>query len=130
MKLITKTFLLLTLVFTAGLLFVSIAHAQYMGFDVGSDTGLSSYDVRWNATQIIRSALSVLGIILLGVIIYSGFLWMTAGGNDDKVSEAKKWLTRSIIGLIIVLTSYMITSFVTTQIMNATGAQGGYTTKK
>ncbi len=56
--------------------------------------------------------LSLLGIIFLIMIIIGGFNWMTAAGNDDKISKAKATLYRGIIGLIIVVTAYIITAFV------------------
>lgn len=56
--------------------------------------------------------LSLLGIIFLILIIYGGFLWMTSGGKEEKVLIAKKTIERSIIGMIIILSSYAITQWV------------------
>lgn len=64
--------------------------------------------------------LSLLGIIFLCLIIYGGFLWMLSGGNAEKVIKAKKVLTNSVIGLIIIVSSYAITSFVLLALHNAT----------
>jgi len=55
---------------------------------------------------------SFLGIIFLILVLYGCFLWMTAGGNEEQITKAKKILKDSIIGLIIVLLSYSITYFV------------------
>lgn len=119
--------LLLSTLFTSfvfTVLFVVSAHAQYLGFDVGDDTGLSSNDVRYNATQIIKVILQMLGTVAIIINVYAGFIWMTAGGNEDKVTEAKKWLTRGVVGLAIILSAYAITSFVTNSLVNATDAPG------
>jgi len=62
--------------------------------------------------QIIMTGLSLLGIIFLVLIIYAGYLWMTATGNEEKVSKAKSIMTMAIIGLIIVLSAYAISYFV------------------
>ena len=56
--------------------------------------------------------LSVLGIVLLVIIIYAGFLWMTAGGKPDQVTKAKTMLANSIIGLVLIVASYAISQFV------------------
>lgn len=56
--------------------------------------------------------LSLLGIIFMCLIMYGGFTWMTSGGNETKVLKAKKILERSVIGFIIIMASYSITSFV------------------
>jgi len=61
---------------------------------------------------IIYTFYSVIGIILLIIIIYAGFLWMTAGGSEEKVEKAKKFLTNGVIGLVIILSAYAITAYV------------------
>ena len=62
--------------------------------------------------SIIGVFLSLLGIIFMCLIIYGGFIWMTSGGNETKVLKAKKILERSIVGFLIIMSSYAITSFV------------------
>jgi len=88
--------------------------------NVGATTGLGTRDVRETIASIINVALSLLGIIVLVIIIYGGFLWMTAGGNDEKVGEAKKWIFGGIIGLVIILSAYAIASFVISNLVTAT----------
>jgi len=66
-------------------------------------------DPRTIAARVIRVVLNFLGIIFLGLIVYAGFLWMTAGGAEDRVEKATKLLYRSVIGLIIILAAYSIT---------------------
>lgn len=60
----------------------------------------------------VRGALSLLGLIFVSLIIYAGFLWMTAGGDDKQVGKAKDIIKQAIIGLVITLTAYTITGFV------------------
>ena len=61
---------------------------------------------------IIKTVISLLGIIMVVYIIYGGFLWTTAGGDTSKVQKAKDIIKNSIIGVIIILASYSITEFV------------------
>ncbi len=91
--------------------------------NVGSATGLGTQDVRQTIGRIINVALSLLGVVVLVIIVYGGFLWMTAGGNDEKVGEAKKWIFGGIIGLVIILSAYAIASFVISNLVNATTGQ-------
>ena len=56
--------------------------------------------------------LSLLGVIFLILIMYGGFLWMTSGGKETKVLIAKKTIKNSIIGMIIIISSYAITQWV------------------
>jgi len=72
----------------------------------------------------VKAVLSLLGIIFLVLIIYAGFNWMTAQGDEEKVTLAKNTLTRAIIGLIIITAAYSITYFVFNSLpsSNSTGA--------
>ena len=77
-----------------------------------SSTPTADYDIRLMVARIIRIVLELLGIIFLVLIIYAGFKWMTAGGDEEKVTSAKKLLTNSVIGLIIIFAAFAIATFV------------------
>lgn len=66
--------------------------------------------------NIISGALGLLGVIFFILLIYAGALWMTAGGDTAKVDKAKKILTSAVVGLVIVMAAYAITSFIVTSI--------------
>ncbi len=61
---------------------------------------------------IIKTVLSLLGIVFLVLMIFSGYQWMTAGGNEDQVTQAKSRIKNAVIGVIIVVMAYAITAFV------------------
>ncbi len=92
---------------------------------VGSTVKLGGTDPRVIAARIINVTLGLLGIVVLSLIIYAGFLWMTSGGDAEKVSQAKKILQNSIIGLVIILSAWGITTFVINALLSATGGGGG-----
>lgn len=71
--------------------------------------------------QIIKIFLGFLGVIFVILIIYAGFMWMTAGGDDDKVKTAKNLIIRAIIGIGIIFIAYVITAFVIDSLKTATG---------
>jgi type IV secretion system pilin len=62
--------------------------------------------------KIIKSMLSLVGIIFLVLIITSGIQWMMAGGNEETITKAKKKITNATIGLAITMLSYSIVYFV------------------
>jgi len=70
---------------------------------------------------LIGTFLSLIGVIFLCLIIYGGFLWMTSAGNEAKVLSAKKVLTNSVIGLIIILAAYSLTRFIFNALLTAAG---------
>lgn len=57
---------------------------------------------------VVSAFLSLLGVIFIVLILYAGYNWMTAQGDDEKVVKAKDTITRAITGLIIVIGSYAI----------------------
>jgi len=86
----------------------------------GLNNSLSAGDPRTIVGRIINVILGFLGVIAVAIILLGGFKWMTAGGNEDKVSEAKKLLGAGVIGLVIILAAWAIATFVIDQIYSAT----------
>ena len=92
-----------------------------LGLDqVSSTIGLPTTDIRLIVARIVRVALGLLGIIAVVLMIYAGFLWMTAGGNEERIGTAKKIMANGVIGLIIILAAYSITYFVVDQAFKLT----------
>ncbi len=114
--------MLLTLVL-GGMVVPQLASAQLTTADLGLEyadkTGLATGDVRDTISLIINSALGLLGIIAVVIFVYAGFLWMTAGGNDEQVGNARKMMGASVIGLAIILSAYGIARFVIEVLVNA-----------
>jgi len=118
-----KGLLIMTMAFLFALTVTPALATLDVGLNYGTYTGLGTKDIREGVMAIIQVLLGFLGIIAIIIILWGGFVWMTAGGNEEKVSQAKKIITAGIIGLIIIFVSYAIASFVITQLMSATGAQ-------
>lgn len=91
-----------------------------IGVPYAENLGLGNKDPRDMAVSIIQVILGFLAIIVVIIILLGGFKWMTAGGNEDKVAEAKKLITAGVIGLVIILAAWGIARFVVTVILNAT----------
>jgi Zn-dependent protease with chaperone function len=68
------------------------------------------------AVEIINLVLSFLGLVAVVIVLIGGFKWMTAGGNEEKVGSAKKLLVSGLIGLIIVLLAWGISTWVIEQV--------------
>ncbi len=82
--------------------------------------GLGNEDPRSIAANIINIILGFLGILAVVLILFGGFKWMTAAGNEDKVAEAKKLLVAGVIGLIIILAAYALAAFILDAVFRAT----------
>lgn len=75
--------------------------------------------------NVISIALSFIGVILLIIIVYAGFLWLTAGGSEEQVGRAKKLIKNGIIGVAIALSAFIITSFVVDALQESVGSSPG-----
>ncbi len=103
---------------------IGLAQAQDSLEAVGETTGLGTTDIRIVVARIIRAGLGILGILAVCIIVYAGYLWMTAGGNAERVDRAKRLLINGLIGLIIIFASVAIVQFVISAVLRSTGAGG------
>ena len=78
-------------------------------------TGLSR-DISTSVGTVVKGVLAVVGTVFLLLTVYAGVLWMTAQGNEDKVTKAKGTIEAAVIGLFIVMAAYAITAFVTSKV--------------
>lgn len=72
--------------------------------------------------RIVQVILSLLSLVVVSIFIYSGFLWMTSGGSEEKITQAKKLLKNAVIGLLIILSSWGIVYFVLTKLLGIDGS--------
>jgi hypothetical protein len=94
---------------------------------VAESAGLATSSLTTIIGTLISVFFSILGIVFLGIVLYAGWLWMTAGGEEAKIEKAKKWLINGTVGLIITLSAYAITTFVINALTDAgiIGGSGG-----
>jgi len=76
-----------------------------------ANPGLGEADVKDMVKNIIQVILGFLGLISVIIILIGGFMWMTAGGNEERVTKGRKWIINGVIGLVIVLAAYAIASW-------------------
>ena len=55
--------------------------------------------------------LSMVGVLFIFLVILAGAFWMLAGANEEEIKKAQGLLKMAIIGLLIVLGAYILTSF-------------------
>lgn len=121
---------LFTGLLVVGLLFLFSPAFSYAQIDTSlgqfqETTGLAGGDVRLIIAKIVRVILGFLGTIAILLVLYGGFLWMTAAGNEDQIGKAKKVLINAGIGLLIIMSAFAITQFVLTKLQEATENAGG-----
>jgi hypothetical protein len=115
-------------------LFPALAHAQSVSEQLqaqleatgrGAAVDTTPADPREIAASIVRIFLSLLGTVFFIQMVMSGYWLLTARGEEAKVEKAQATIRRSIIGLAVVLSAYVITQFVTAGLLAGPGAAGG-----
>ena len=109
-------------IFAALPAFAQLNNSVAGGFNYATVTGPCTTDLRTIVFTIVNVILGFLSIIAVLIILMGGFKWMTAGGNEEKVEEAKKLIIAGVVGLAVIFTSFAIASFVIGQLLVATGA--------
>lgn len=65
-----------------------------------------------NISMLINVFASVMGFLAVGMIVYGGFMLLTAQGDPAKIKRGKDVVTYSIIGVILVMLAYAIVNFI------------------
>jgi multidrug transporter EmrE-like cation transporter len=109
----TKSLVRVGLISLSLMLLAAPALAQLdWGLNYAVNVGLGTREVRDVAVSVIQTLLGILGILALVIILYGGFRWMTAAGNEDNVATAKKIMVAGVIGLVVIFFAYAIVAFV------------------
>jgi len=123
-----KTKILFLLIFGLGIFALGLVPAEATDLTgklgtLGSAAGYSQTQPSLAETigTIIRAFLSLLGVIFMAYIIYGGYSWMIAKGNDEQITKAKAIIKGGVIGIIIVFAAYAISAFVIARMTSATG---------
>jgi hypothetical protein len=77
-----------------------------------SNTLFSQHGIVESIGMIVLALIALVGIMFLVLTIYGGITWMIAEGDEAKVEKAKKIITNSVIGLVIIFAAYAISYFV------------------
>lgn len=106
---------------------------EKLGGASGYSTNVTETTVSAIAGTAVSVFLSILGIIFVVLMLYGGYLWMTAAGKEEQVTKAKELIQAAIIGLIIIVAAYAISFFIFNRLTRQTlttpagggGAGGG-----
>jgi len=92
--------------------------AKDSGYNPGNELSLDQ-----RISSFISIFLSFLGVIFMILMLYGGYNWMTAAGDEKKVDKAKDTIRAAVIGLVIVIASYAISVFIVSRIWGASSSQ-------
>jgi len=106
----------------------SPVHAQTLSQNINKQIGVaaSSSGIMTTSTpgqyiaSFISVILSVTGMTFLVLLIFAGYVRMTAHGEEDRLKKSTRIAVAALLGLTIVLLAYAITRFVLPRVYNAT----------
>lgn len=78
--------------------------------DIGYNTAVSSSDD--GLQRILYLVYTWAGIVAVLVIVIAGLLFVTARGDANQIKRSKDAIRSAVIGLIVVMTAFVITRFV------------------
>lgn len=79
---------------------------------IGPRLGLGTTDFKTAVINFIQLVLGFLGLIAVIMVLIGGFTWMTSMGDEERVGRAKKTISGAVIGIVLVLVSWSIVTFV------------------
>ncbi len=89
---------------------------------LGAETpSIDLFDI---AGGVIKIFLSLMGTIFLGLMLYGGYLWMTAMGEAEKITKAKDTMVPAVIGLVIIVGSYSLVWWVIDRLVKIFESEG------
>lgn len=87
---------------------------------ITNSTGLGASDPVTMTAQYINIFVGLLALLAVLYILYAGFAWMTSAGNEEKALKAKRTISYTVLGLLIMLSAWGITYYVITQLNTVT----------
>jgi|SRR3989344_4282958 len=68
--------------------------------------------------RIINVLLGIAGLVAVIFLIVGGFRYITAGGNEETAEAAKKTILNAIIGIVVIILSFVIVSVISNALQN------------
>lgn len=87
-------------------------------------SGIPQGDLAETAGFYIRIALGLVGVVFFVLIFYAAFTWMTSQGEEEKIKKARNTIVASVIGLMIIVSSYAITNIIINNFVNRKNSIG------
>ncbi len=78
----------------------------------GFATGSTAPNIAESIGYLIDIVLGMLGLALVILLVYAGFLYLTSQGNEEQIKKAKGTISNAVIGIVIVISAYALTNFI------------------
>jgi hypothetical protein len=75
-------------------------------------SGTARGDLASVILNIVNYVLAIVGVIALAYLVYGGFMYITSGGNEDRIDTAKRIILNAIIGIVVIGVAAALVNFV------------------
>ncbi|OGY44696.1 MAG: hypothetical protein A3J62_01145 [Candidatus Buchananbacteria bacterium RIFCSPHIGHO2_02_FULL_38_8] len=75
-------------------------------------TGAPKYEFNVAWAKYANGLLNIIAVLFLIFVIYGGWLWMTAHGNEEQVAKAKKMIVQSVVAIGIIFFARLMVEFI------------------
>jgi ABC-type dipeptide/oligopeptide/nickel transport system permease component len=109
--------------FSSNLYWTGVIFADEKASDLGKhlpDNPIAEDDVLEVIKTVINVAIFLAALVCVGVLVASGYSYITAAGDEQKVEKATKTLTFAIVGLVICFIAVILVQFVLKNILGWT----------
>lgn len=139
---LTRVFVLLCAMFLLGGIVPSFVSAQgFTSADAGLEESANRAKFATNlpcraqpggclpyfAGNVITAGLSLFGSVFFALILWGGFKWMTAQGDEKRVKDAQDTIKNAVIGMVVTIAAYAIATFTLDAISQVTSSEGAGT---
>ncbi|MDP3685909.1 MAG: hypothetical protein Q8R32_03710 [bacterium] len=97
----------------------------FVVFAQGIQNPIGCDDIGACILKVVNYVLGLAGVLALAGIVYGGFMYITAAGNQDRVESGKNAVMYAVIGLIVIGLSFAILRFIFSALGGSGGSSGG-----
>lgn len=80
-------------------------------------TGITEGNLDNQAATVVKGILVAMALVFFGLMVYSGIVWMTARGEEDRITKARETIIAAVIGLVVVVSAYAVTNLLVDKVI-------------
>lgn len=84
---------------------LNLNYPQFGDFDINEE---GNQDVNKIIAWFYYFVVSIAGLAAFVMLVWGGFTWLTSTGEPGKITDAKDRIYSAFLGLLLILTSYLI----------------------
>lgn len=99
---------------------LNLNYPEFGGFDINRED-------QQDLTQIVAwfyyFIVGISGLAAFIMLVWGGFRWLTSAGNPTAISDARDQITKALLGLLLILTSWIILQVINPELTILIGPQ-------